>query len=186
MALYFSFTWDKFLHLCRLPKSSFLSVLEKLIMSPDSESNSVMKRSCIAQGLAFQGVSLVYAPCTMLLCYGSSFRSVICRSPLLLLAVFGPWLECGEFSIGVLWSACEMRLVATFTATDTLQNSLIGRYGVGGVYACFLGEKLHWNSASVNEKGSSTRVQKDGAWCMQVRQPVLLLCRLPQMALCLW
>ena len=44
-------------------------------MSVVPESNCLMKRSCSAQGLALQGVSLVCATCTLLLVHFSLFKA---------------------------------------------------------------------------------------------------------------
>lgn len=46
---------------------------------------------------------------------------------------FGSWPECGEFQLGVLWSACEVRPDASPTRTEALQSSLVRRGGVGSV-----------------------------------------------------
>jgi len=68
-------------------------------MSPVPESDGLtMKRSYSAQGLAFQGVSLVCAACALLLSFALSFKPVICRgSPCLLWAAFGFSPEYGKF-----------------------------------------------------------------------------------------
>ena len=66
-----------------------------------AETNGFMKkRSYTVQGLALQEVSLVYAVCTLLLCFGCPLSgSFLCRvSPCLQWREFGPCLECGEFN----------------------------------------------------------------------------------------
>lgn len=75
----------------------------------------------------------------------------------------------------------------TSTVAEALQNSVFGRHGVGGGYAGLLREWAHHagTEASLTEKGSPTRVEGGGAWCMQAVQPVWALLCFPQVALCL-
>ena len=135
VALSFSFIQDKFLHVCMLSKSLPSSVLENLVMSPAPESDGLRKKmTCSAQGLVLQGViSRECATCAMLWCFSCCvLEPVNCRgSPCLLRAVCGPWPDCGKFSLGMLWSACEMRPETNSTRTEALQNSLVVRLGVG-------------------------------------------------------
>lgn len=68
-----SITWDKFLHPSILFISPPSSMLEKPVTSPVPKCNTLMrKRSCNAQSLVLQGVSLVCVVCVLILCFGSS------------------------------------------------------------------------------------------------------------------
>lgn len=59
--------------------SLFVSVLEKLAIFPAPDTNGFMKkRSCSVQWLEVQGVSLVCALCTLLLCFGCSILQATC------------------------------------------------------------------------------------------------------------
>ena len=61
-------------------------------MSPAPESNGLMKkRPCSVQGLVPQGVSLMCAVCTLLLCCGSSILQVSHLQRLSLPAVGSVW-----------------------------------------------------------------------------------------------
>ena len=81
-----------------------------------------------------------------------SLRPVFCRGSLCLLwAAFGPWLECGEFYLGMLRSACEMR-----PGSGDLVLAVVS---VG-----LLGEDAHHTRTEASMPG------KDGSpWCKQAK-----------------
>ena len=58
--------------------SAFFFVLEKPVICPAPETGH-MKKSCGAQGLVFQDVSLVCAACTVLLCFDCSILQALGR-----------------------------------------------------------------------------------------------------------
>ena len=67
-------------------------MLEKLVISLAPESNGLMKkRPYSAPGLELQGLSLVPAACTLLLCFGSSILQAHGLQRLSLLAVSNVW-----------------------------------------------------------------------------------------------
>ena len=75
------------------------SVLGKSIMVPAPESNGFMKkRSDNVQELVLQEVSLIYAVCTLLLCYGCSLFQVSPLQYFSLSAVVSVW------TLAVVWN----------------------------------------------------------------------------------
>ena len=54
-------------------------------------------------------------------------------------AVFGLWPECGEFQLGVLWSACEMRLLTTAAGIMAPQTPRLGDEVWAGIWSGLLG-----------------------------------------------
>lgn len=69
-----------------------------------------------------------------------------------------------------------MRPDTTSIRTEDLQNSLVGRCGVGRVYAPHGGETYCTRTeASLSEKGNPIIVQGCGTWCKQVRKTTLML-----------
>ena len=75
--------------------SLLLCVRKTCYVSCPREYGFMKNRPYIVQGLELQEVSLLYAACTLLLCYGCSVpRSVFCRvSPCLQWGVFKLWPE---------------------------------------------------------------------------------------------
>ena len=66
----------------------------------------------------------------------------------------------------MLWSACEMRTDTNSMRTETLQNSLVRRHGVGREF-CWSSERGSHHTgteASLTEKGSPTRAQGGESW----------------------
>ena len=74
----------------------------------------------------------------------------------------------------MLRSACEMISDTTFRRTKALQDSLVGRCGVGRGLCWFSGGRARpiGIKADLAERGSFTTAHGVGAWYKQVRQPV--------------
>lgn len=141
------------------------------------------KRSCTAQGLELQGVSLVFAACTLLLRWGAiSFRPVLCRGPpYLLWPVFGPWAECGEFNqvySGLLTeqvlSPFPLELPSKLSGQEMWwsQSFMLVFWRLGPLVLVL---KQAWEGYLQWSTGG-------GAWCKQIMQAVLLLGCFKQLA----
>ena len=93
-----------------------LLCVRKLVMFPAPKSNGFMKKRPYAvQGLPLQEVSLVYAACTLLLCFGCSFPQV---SPLQSFSL--PAAESVQTSARVWWVLMRCALVCLLVKRDLM------------------------------------------------------------------